>query len=115
MKPLDDQLREALRRRDPGPDFTARVLARAAAGPVPRESLWRRLAAALSGMNLRWATAALACLLVVAAGVGYRERQVRIQGEAAKEQLVRALQIAGSKLNHAREKVRELNAPRGES
>ncbi len=115
MKPLDDQLREALRRRDPGPEFTARVLARAAAAPRKRESVWRRFPAALGGMNLRWATAALACLLVVAGGIGYHERQVRIQGEAAKEQLVRALKIASSKLNHAREKVRELNVPRGES
>jgi anti-sigma-K factor RskA len=116
MMPLDDELRKALRRSDPGPEFTARVLARAAeaAAAPPRESLWQRFAAGFRFANARWAAAAAMACLMVAAGVEYRERQTRIEGEAAKQQLVRALHIAGSKLNQAREKVRELNVPRGD-
>ena len=36
MASLDDELRSALRRREPSPDFTGRVLARVAAAPVRR-------------------------------------------------------------------------------
>ncbi len=109
MSRLDDELRRALGREDPGPEFTARVLARAAAAPPARRRVWWF-------PNLRWAAAAAAaCVLIVTAGVEYREWQVRVQGETAKRELVRALHIAGTKLNQARDKVRALNAPRGES
>ena len=72
---------------------------------------WRRLSEL---PNLRWVAAATACLLMLAAGIEYRERETRLQGEAAKQQLVEALRIAGSKLNQTREKVRELNLSRRE-
>jgi hypothetical protein len=104
MSRLDDALREALRREDPGPQFTARVLAQAA-GASPKESWWRVVA------RLRWATAgALACLLLVGGGLEVRREQQVRQGRMAKEQLVLALHIAGAKLNLARDKVQELNA-----
>jgi hypothetical protein len=107
MSRLDDELREAFRREDPGPEFTARVL-RAAAARKPKESWWR-----LPGM--RWAMAgALACLFLAIGGIEYRQQQVRIEGEAAKQRLVLAMRIAGTKLNLAREKVQELNSGRGE-
>jgi hypothetical protein len=118
MKPLEDALREALRRQDPGPDFTAQVLARTAAAPVParREARgwWQALTVSFAVGRMRWAMAgAVACVLLVAGSVGYRERQARIEGQAAKQQLVLALRIAGTKLNLAREKLQELN-DRGE-
>ncbi len=110
MSRFEDRLREALRREDPGPEFTAGVLARAAAASAPRPDWWRRLASAFRPVKIRWAAAgALACVLVVAGAVEYRERQERIEGEAAKQQLVLALRIAGTKLNLARAKVVELN------
>jgi hypothetical protein len=114
MAPLDDELRKALARVDPGPEFAQRVLARVAAAPAPRESRWHGWMAAFRFTNVRWAAAATMACLMVAAGVEYRERQTRIEGQAAKQQLVRALHIAGSKLNQAREKVRELNVPRSD-
>ena len=102
MSRLDDALRDALRREDPGPQFTARVLAQAARVP-PKQSWWR------SAAGLRWVTAgALACLLL-AGGVEYRREQQIRQGRMAKEQLVMALHIAGAKLNLARDRVQELN------
>jgi hypothetical protein len=117
MSRLEDELREALRREDPGPQFTARVLARVAAAQRPNESWWQRMVSAFRPAKTRWAVAgALACLFLAIGGIEYREQQVRIEGEAAKERLVLALRIAGTKLNLARDKVQELNgaASRGE-
>jgi hypothetical protein len=106
MNRLDEALRKALRREDPGPAFTAQVLARAAA-----ERAKRRWWAALAAGPMRWAAAgALATLLVVGGTIEhYREQRVREQGQAAKQQLMLALRIAGGKLNFARQKVQELN------
>ncbi|MGE5646801.1 MAG: hypothetical protein ACM336_13515 [Acidobacteriota bacterium] len=96
MSRLDDELRDAFRREDPGPEFTARVL-RAAAAREPKQEAWWRLP------KLRWALAAsLAGLMLTIGGVEYRQRQ---QGEAAKERLLLAMRIAGTKLNLACEKV----------
>jgi hypothetical protein len=111
MNRLDNELREALRRQDPGPDFTARVLA-AAAAARPKESRWRTswwrtFVAGFGPARVRWATAgALACLLVVGGSLEYQEWQ----GRRAKQQLVLALHIAGAKLNLARDQVRQINA-----
>ncbi len=103
---LDEALRQALRREDPGPEFTARVLARAAA---EREK--RRWWEAFGVRPMKWAAAgALATLLVVGGTLEhYREQRVQAEGQAAKEKLMLALRIAGGKLNLARQKVQELN------
>ncbi len=111
MSRLDDALREAMRREDPGPDFTARVLARAAADP-PKRKWWESITAPLRPGVMRWAAAGtLAGVLMVAGAVveHQRELRVRAEGEAAKERLMLALRIAGGKLNLAREKVEQLN------
>ncbi len=103
MNRLDDALREALRRQDPGPEFTARVLT-AAAGAQPGVNWWW-------APRLRWATAgALACLLLVGGSFEYRREREERQGRLAKQQLVLALHIAGAKLNLARDRVQQLNA-----
>lgn len=112
MSRFDDALRDALRREDPGPEFTARVVAQAGAARTaraPRVSIWRSLW--FRPARLRWALAGgLASLLVVAGGIQYRrEQQSRTQGLAAKQQLVLALRVAGTKLHAAREKVQELS------
>ncbi len=110
MSRLDDALREALRREDPGPEFTARVLA-AAAGAQPKQSWWRTFVSGFHPAKWRWATVgALACALLVGGGIEYRHQQEERQGRQAKEQLVLALRIAGSKLNAARNRVQQLNA-----
>lgn len=103
MSRLDDALRESLRREDPGADFTRRVLARAAAARPAKRSWW-------APPLVRWATAgALACAML-AAGLQYQhERRLQAQGEAAKQQLVLALRIAGTKLEMARAKVVDRN------
>ncbi len=108
MNRLDDGLREALARQDPGPQFTARVLAAAAA--KPKESWWRTFVSGFGPAKVRWATAAaLACVLVVGGSLEYRRQQEDREGRAAKQQLVLALRIAGTKLNQARDRVQQLN------
>jgi hypothetical protein len=109
MSRLDDALREALRREDPGPDFAREVLARAAAAR-PKQSWWRALASGFRPPLVRWATAGVLACALLATGLEYRrERHQRAEGEAAKQQLVLALRIAGVKLHVAQEKVFERN------
>jgi type VI protein secretion system component VasF len=79
---LEDELKQALRRKEPSPDFEAKVTA--AAGR-------RRHVIAMP----RWLAAAAAVLVITGAGAGYRYHQ----GQAAKEQVMLAMRLAGSKLN----------------
>jgi hypothetical protein len=115
----EDDLKDALRRKDPGPGFTQRVMARisqkqeAEAGgrkeqkqePVRR---WRwRLSPALAS--------ALAAMLLIASGVGYRQYE-RVQAqkridqqnaEMAKQKVMLALRITNAKLNHVFQRVNQ--------
>jgi uncharacterized protein HemX len=91
---LEDELRSALRRQEPSPDFAERVLARVAAAPVRRASRpW-----------VPWVAAIAAALLLAAGGFEYRQ----YQGERAKDQVLLAVRIAGGKLNKAQKKVQML-------
>ncbi|MGA3040907.1 MAG: hypothetical protein ABSF54_09000 [Bryobacteraceae bacterium] len=94
MAPLEDELRSALRRREPSPDFTERVLARVAAQLVRRQPR-------VSQPWVRWVAGIAAALLLSAGGLEYRH----YRGEQAKDQLLLAVRIAGSKLNKAQRKV----------
>jgi len=117
MSRLDDELRWALRRREPSPDFAERVIARIAlqeATPLPeRSSWWHTLLASANPFRaerwkMRWAVVgALACLLTAVIGVNrYRVNQrTRAEGEMAKAQVMLALRIASAKLNFAQRKV----------
>ena len=94
MASLEDELRSVLRRREPSPDFTERVLARVAAVPVRRAPQpW-----------VRWVAAMAATLLLAAGGLEYRH----YRGERAKDQVLLGERIAGSKLNKAQKKVQML-------
>jgi hypothetical protein len=100
---LDEQLKLALRRIEPPDGFAGRLLARTAEKrvvPVARQSWWAWLN---SGPKMAWATACvLLVALLVPSGLEYRRRQ---QGEMAKQQVMLALEIAGSKLNYAKMKA----------
>ena len=105
MSHLDDELREALRRQQPPAGFTQRVLARVA---ERQRSRWKTLLAAFRMPRLRWAAAAAVVVAMVAGFQFQRQRQIRAQGELAKEQVVLALRITASELQVARQKVREV-------
>lgn len=118
----EDDLKEALRRKDPGPGFTQRVMARI--GRQEAEASERAPKA-----KLRWwqwvlqsrpavAGALAALVLMISGGLGYQQYQ-RVQeqkrveaqkAELAREQLVQALKITNAKLNHVFRRVSEPSA-----
>ena len=92
---LEQELRQALERKDPPPDFAARVAhatrvdSAAGSGRVVR--VWPR-----------WLPVAAAVLLM-AGGAAYREHR----GRVAKERVMVAMRITAGQLNHIQARVRE--------
>jgi hypothetical protein len=100
MSRLEDELRQALRRREPPAGFAERAAARARARQTekrrPRLLTWRWLAP-------------VAALLVLAAGLRFfEERHRRLAGERAKEQVMLALQLTGSRLRLAQQRIQQV-------
>ena len=98
---FEDQLRAALQRVDPEPDFAQRVMARVQ--NEPRRSVFRRS---------RWSMAALAAsvlfgLVVVHEWQAQRERE----GLEARRQLIEALRMTGEKLDIAYRVVNSESQP----
>jgi hypothetical protein len=89
---FEDDLRAALRREEPSADFVDRVMAR-----TPRTHAAPRRTA--------WVAAIAACLLAAMGNFEYQQ----YEGRKARRELLLALQITGSKLNIAQQKVSELN------
>lgn len=103
---LEDELAEALRRKQPPRGFSNRVLERIEGSPAARASAWRRRA---------WRGAIAASLvIVISSGVWLREqreeRLERVQGEAAKQLALVAIHIASQKTSMARERVRDIES-----
>ena len=99
MENLDNQLKRSLIRKDPPPNFTAKVMARIQAREAkPEPGGWFLL---LHGQRAAMA-AGMACLMLVGgAGAAYHQYQLDQQrrAEAARDQLVQALQITSVQLN----------------
>ena len=92
MNQLERDLREALRRREPPQGLEERILARAQRSEV-RSPSWTWLAVA-------------AMLVLMVGGFGIvQEQRRRAEGERAKEQLMVAFRITGSKLRDVRERI----------
>ena len=106
MDPFERDLKDALRREEPSGDFTARVLAHVAR-EQSRQPWWRTW---IAGPRLRWATAMVLCFVVLAGFLVQRKRaRERAEGEAAREQVMLALHIAGSKVKLAQTKVQQIS------
>ena len=110
MKPLDDELRNLLKRQEPPEGFAERVLDRVESQGRMRTGLarpgpwWRRTA-------LRWVAVAAACLLAALGVARYRHQQrVRAQAEQATRQAVWALTMASNELNSALEQAQRITA-----
>lgn len=106
MDPLEQQLKQALRREELAGDFAARVLARVEQ-EKERQAWWRAWFAA---PQVRWATAVALCVVTIG-GMALQRVQARRQaeGEAAKQQVMLALRIAGTKVKLASERVQQLS------
>lgn len=109
MDPLELKLKRALEREDPPAGFAERVMARvleetSTAGTAPREAPVRWWPTWLFRPAWRAALAGgLAAVLLLGAGLAYRQRQERLRGEKARAELMLALEIASSKLNRVRQ------------
>lgn len=113
---LDDELKGALRRQEAPEGFADRVMARVAAQnsnqqPARRDSWLSFFTQPMFTQKiLRWAAlAAFATAMIVGVRL-YEVQRERAQGEAAKQRLMLALRVAGSKLQLAKAKVNEMNA-----
>jgi hypothetical protein len=131
MNHFDDELKHALHRKEPAPDFTDRVMARIAELERREKSRektdWlRRFTEFFQPLQMnwmKWATAGAMAILLLIAGFGVhwrRENERRrlaeiAEGERAKEQVMLAMRIASAKLNVAKKKVREAASHEGES
>lgn len=100
MNRLEDELRKALKRKAPPPGFGGRILARTAGGD-------RNASVRLLGRRpLAWGLAGVLCILLCIAGIEYRKAQEEMaDGEAAKQQLMLALRIAGDQMQFVRSKI----------
>jgi len=115
----EDDLRAALKRKDPGPEFTRKVMAQLSERDARNAGQQSR-----SGWRLPWlrlgpvlAAAAVIVMLLGGAWVGYqsyqqhqREAQIRkhqqeLAEEQAREQTILALRITSEKLNYVLKKV----------
>jgi hypothetical protein len=117
QKPLEDELRSLLRRKEPPAGFTERVLSKVQTAPARRAAWRERLLSVFASPRLRWAAGgALACIVLAVGGVRYRQyRRAKVEGEIAKEQVMVALRIASAKLNVALKQVREVERPSSQS
>jgi hypothetical protein len=107
MTPFEQELKNALARREPGPDFTKQVLERCGIRdqkPIaeklrpPRWEVFRTF--------LLWRMAPVAAaLLLVAGGTLYEQHRYQARGIAAKREVLLAMRIAGTKLHEARQHV----------
>jgi transposase len=95
MTDFEDQLRGALERKQPSSGFAARVVASAARRPKP--AFWTRWQAL--------GAAGIAASLFVGALSLDLDRRQRQQGEAARAQLIQAMQITSSQLQRIQKKV----------
>jgi hypothetical protein len=87
---LEQELRQALERKDPSPEFPARVRAAARA---------RRILA-----MPRWLPAAAAIVVIAGGGLVYRE----YEGRAAKERVMEAMRITAGSLNRIQTQIKQV-------
>lgn len=108
----EDDLRAALTRKNPGPNFTQRVMARVgqekvAPAPARRPGwfVWLRFAPAM-------AVVAAVLILAVASWMGYQRYQAIQVAKAreAEQQAILALRITNAKLNHVFRRVKHSEA-----
>ena len=112
MSRLEEELRNALKRKEAPQGFEDRLSARLGrAQPSRKESCHRKRISFFRLPRLVWAVVGAGVCLTLAMGIAqYRNFQrTRAEGELAKTQLMLALKIAGKKLNFAQKKILEMH------
>ncbi len=112
---LEDALKRALRREDAPENFVQRVMARVAAQNSGEQPARDSRLSLFTQPIIRWAAlTAVAAAMIFGVHI-YTVRRERSQGEAAKQRLMLALRVAGSKLQLAKAKVNEMNMNQNKS
>jgi len=111
MKPIDDELRRLLRRKEPPAGFVERVMSRLEAEPRPPMH-GQRVSAFFQWPALRWAVAAAVVCVAVIAGIlrQQHQQQIRAQAERASRQAILALRITNEELDAALERAQHVTA-----
>jgi uncharacterized protein HemX len=108
MSQFDRDLRESLRRREPPPGFAEKVLSMSR---TSRESETRHTARP-------WLAAAAAVVLMIGGGIFIEQQRQQAEDEKAKEQakeqLMVALRITGSKLRNVQERLSTIQQRAGQ-
>lgn len=109
MKPLDDELRGLLRRKEPPAGFAERVMSRLETEPA-RSTLVQRRSAFFRWSVLRWAVAAAVVCIVVVAGIVREQQQqhMRAQAERASRDAILALRITNEQIDAALERAQHV-------
>ena len=108
MSDFEAQMRKALARKEPSPQFTAKVMA----------ELSRREGQSKSGIRKwrwNWMAPVFAALMCVVVGLGYQhQRRVEEQqGLRARQQVMVALKLTGSKLRQTQMKLERFSKQEG--
>jgi head-tail adaptor len=106
MKPLDDELRNLLRPKEPPAGFAERVMARLETTP-PRTIFAQRVSAFFGRPMLRWAVVATMVCVVAVAGIAryQHQRQMRARAERASQEAILALRITNEEIGAALERA----------
>ena len=113
---LEQDLKRALSRQEVPAEFADKVFARVAEERSEHASVSRPWWSVFTQPLVRWAAITATAASLVIGGIHYRNVQrERAKGEAAKQQLMLALRIAGSKLQLAKARVNEINATQTEN
>ena len=110
MSNLENNLKAALERTEPSPEFAGQVLARLNGQSHPKLAWWDMFRVLLRPPRIQWvALSIILSIMIPFAGVQYqKERRRRAEGEKAKDQLVFAVHVAGNKLHRVQQKVLEI-------
>lgn len=109
MTNFEDELKRALARHSPPSDFSARVLSAIEENRLRTDTQFNRQ---WTGWIWNWRLAPiLVGALTLSAGALYWQRERAERGQAAKQQLLVAMHIAGSELHQARARVFQIQGP----
>jgi hypothetical protein len=103
---FEDQLRDALRRKEPPPGFAARVASLAASGGAPHESDGRH-ATPGRALRSRWVAFGMAASLALAtaSGLVFLDRQKQAEARRARALAIQALRVTSAELGHIQSRV----------
>ena len=99
---LEQELKQAMARKDPSPDFAARVEAQVRQKPSERPTVLEMPRKRVFVMP-RWVAAAAAVVVIAGSAEAYRWHR----GLEAKRQVMEAMRLTSEKLNHIQARVNE--------